>query len=44
MTTIGSKEKRLVQEVLGNIQAVDTQAVRKMLTNELVDLNKKSLC
>ncbi|WP_342515105.1 four-carbon acid sugar kinase family protein [Sporosarcina sp. FSL K6-1522] len=41
MTTIGSKEKRLVQEVLGNIQAVDTQAVRKMLTNELVDLNKK---
>ena len=26
MTTIGSKEKRLVQEVLGNIQAVDAQA------------------
>ena len=36
-----SKEKRLAQEVLGNIQAVDTQAVKDMLKNELADLNKK---
>ena len=41
MTTIGSKEKRLVQEVFENIQGVDTQAVKDMLVNELVDLNKK---
>ena len=41
MTTIGSTEQRLVQDVLGNIQAVDTQAVKDMLVNELVDLNKK---
>ena len=41
MTIIGSKEKRVVQEVLGSIQAVDTQAVKDMLRNELVDLNKK---
>ena len=41
MTTIGSKEKRLVQDVLENIQAVDSQAVKGMLANELVDLNKK---
>jgi uncharacterized protein YgbK (DUF1537 family) len=41
MTTIGSNEKRVAQDVLGNIQAVDTQAVKDMLINELVDLNKK---
>jgi uncharacterized protein YgbK (DUF1537 family) len=41
MTTIGSKDKRLVQEVIENIQTVDTQAVRDMLLNELVDMNKK---
>lgn len=41
MTTIDSKEKRLAEEVLGNIQAVDTQAVKDMLANQLADLNKK---
>ena len=41
MTTIDSTEKRLAEEVLGNIQAVDTQAVKDMLANELADLNKK---
>ena len=41
MTKIRSNEKRVVQEVLGNIQAVDTQAVKEMLQTELVNLNKK---
>ena len=41
MTTIGSKEKRDVQQVFNNIKAVDTQAVKDMLKNELIDLNKK---
>ncbi|MFJ5770421.1 four-carbon acid sugar kinase family protein [Psychrobacillus sp. NPDC093180] len=41
MTTIDSTEKRLAEEVLGNIQAVDTQTVKDMLANELADLNKK---
>lgn len=41
MTTINSTEKRLAQEVLENIRAVDRQAVQDKLANELVDLNKK---
>ncbi|WP_445326975.1 four-carbon acid sugar kinase family protein [Sporosarcina sp. FSL K6-1508] len=41
MTIIESNKKRLVQEVLGNIQATDARAVKDMLANELVDLNKK---
>ncbi|MFJ8066024.1 four-carbon acid sugar kinase family protein [Psychrobacillus sp. NPDC096426] len=41
MTTIDSTEKRLAEEVLGNIQAVDTQVVKEMLKAELANLNKK---
>ncbi|MFJ7971831.1 four-carbon acid sugar kinase family protein [Psychrobacillus sp. NPDC096389] len=41
MTTINSTEKRLAEEVLGNIQAVDTQNVKDMLASQLADLNKK---
>lgn len=41
MTTINSTEKRLAEEVLGNIQAVDTQIVKDMLASQLADLNKK---
>lgn len=41
MTTIDSTEKRVAEEVLGIIQAVDTQTVKDMLANELADLNKK---
>lgn len=41
MTIIDSREKRSATEVLGNIQAVDTQAVKDMLANQLADLNKK---
>ncbi|TQR12801.1 four-carbon acid sugar kinase family protein [Psychrobacillus soli] len=41
MTTINSTEKRLAEEVLGNIQVVDTQTVKDMLEKELASLNKK---
>ncbi|WP_172370793.1 four-carbon acid sugar kinase family protein [Sporosarcina jiandibaonis] len=41
MANIRSNEKRAVQEVLDNIQTVDTQVVEELLQNELVDLNKK---
>ena len=41
MTTIDSTEKRVAEEVLGKIQAVDRQTVKDMLANELADLNKK---
>ena len=41
MTTIDSSVKRLAEEVLGSIPAVDTQAVKDILANQLADLNKK---
>ncbi|GGA48256.1 four-carbon acid sugar kinase family protein [Psychrobacillus lasiicapitis] len=41
MTTIDSTEKRVAEEVLEKIQAVDRQTVKDMLANELADLNKK---
>lgn len=41
MTTINSTEKRVAEEILGNIQAVDTQIVKDMLASQLADLNKK---
>ncbi len=41
MATIGSKEKRNVQDVFGKIQEIDGQAVKQMLQNRLKDLNKK---
>lgn len=41
MTTINSTEKRVAEEVLGNIQVVDTQIVKDMLASQLADLNKK---
>ncbi|KQL33281.1 four-carbon acid sugar kinase family protein [Psychrobacillus sp. FJAT-21963] len=41
MTTIDSTQKRLAQEVLGNIKEVNASAVKEMLINGLRDLNKK---
>ncbi|MFB5088699.1 four-carbon acid sugar kinase family protein [Psychrobacillus sp. PGGUH221] len=41
MTTIDSTQKRLAQEVLGNIKEVNASTVKEMLINGLRDLNKK---
>ena len=41
MATIGSKENRSAQDVFENIPAVDGQAVKEILQNELADFNKK---